>query len=87
MGTRTVKVAVSLPQAEFHALEQLRKQLGASRSALITQAICYWLEAQREEEEIRRYIEGYQRYPETTEETSEAARLAQEVLQSEEWEG
>lgn len=86
MGTKTVKVAVSLPKAEFHALEQLRKQLGASRSALIARAIRCWLETQKEEEEIRHYIEGYQRYPETTEETSEVARLAQEVLGSEEWE-
>ncbi|MFQ5794982.1 MAG: ribbon-helix-helix protein, CopG family [Candidatus Bipolaricaulia bacterium] len=86
MASQTVKVAVSLPKEEFQAVEQLRKQLEISRSALITEAIRYWLNAKQKEEEIRHYIEGYQRYPETAEEISEVATIAQKTLMAEEWE-
>lgn len=85
MAAQTVKVAVSLPKEEFRAIERLRRQLKKSRSALVAEAIRYWLKAQREAEEVRRYIEGYQKYPEAEEEIQEAAAMARMALASEEW--
>jgi len=86
MAIRTVKVAVSLPKEQFEQLERLRKQLKLSRSALVSQAIRQFLKIHREEEDIRRYIEGYRKYPETEEELAEAAALARLALAAEEWE-
>jgi len=86
MAAQTVKVAVSLPQEEFRAVERLRKKLEISRSALITEAIRYWLEAKQKEEDIRRYIEAYQKHPETPEEYAGFEEIARGVLASEEWE-
>jgi metal-responsive CopG/Arc/MetJ family transcriptional regulator len=86
MATQTVKVAISLPREEFEALEQVRKRLGISRSALISRALRSWLEDQGEEEPIRRYLEGYRREPETAEEIAEAAPLALQALGADEWE-
>lgn len=86
MAARTVKVAVSLPKEQFSQVEQLCRELGISRSALIAQAIRQFVEARRKEEDIRRYIEGYQRYPETSKEYAGFEELARGVLASEEWE-
>jgi len=86
MAARTVKVAVSLPKEQFSQVEQLCKELGLSRSALIAQAIRQFTEARQKEEDIQRYIEGYQRYPETPEEYAGFEELAQGILASEEWE-
>lgn len=85
MATRTVKVAVSLPKEHFQHIEQLRQELGISRSALIAQAIVQFVEARQKEEDIRCYIEGYQKYPETPAEYAGFEKLALRVLASEEW--
>lgn len=86
MTARTVKVAVSLPKEQFQHVEQLRRELGVSRSALIAQAIGQFVEARQKEEDIRRYIEGYRKQPETPEEYAGFEELARRVLASEEWE-
>lgn len=80
MATRTVKVAVSLPKEQFRQVEELRKELGISRSALIAQAIGQYFEARQKEEDIRRYIQAYLRYPETPEEYGGFEELAQRAL-------
>jgi|GEM_PF-680732 len=82
-----VKIAVSLPKEQFEQIESLCRQLKLSRSALASQAIYQFLKACQEEEDIRRYIEGYRKHPETEKELAEAAALAQLVLVAEEWEG
>ena len=86
MAARTVKVAVSLPKEQFRHLEQLRRELGVSRSALVAQMIGQFAEARQKEEDIRRYIEGYRKQPETPEEYAGCVQLARRVLVSEGWE-
>lgn len=86
MPAQTVKVAISLPKEEFRALEKRRRQLKQSRSAVIAKAIRQWLKAQQEAEDVQRYVEGYQKYPETEEEMAEAAALARMALADVEWE-
>jgi metal-responsive CopG/Arc/MetJ family transcriptional regulator len=84
----TVKVAVSLPKEEFRAVEKARKKLGRSRSSLVAEAIRTWLEEQKNQEEVHRYIAGYKRHPETAEELMEAAAIGEKIIElSEEGEG
>jgi len=80
VAARTVKVAISLPKEEFDAVERLRQELGLSRSALIARALRAWLEERSEEQQIRRYLEGYRRNPESEKEIAEAASLALHIL-------
>lgn len=86
MASQTVKIAVSLPKAEFRAVEKWRRELKKSRSAVIADAIRHWLKAQQEAEDVRRYIEGYRKYPETEEEMAVCEKAAVEVLAETEWE-
>jgi hypothetical protein len=62
----TVKVAVSLPKEQFRLAEKQRRALHVSRSAMVQEALAQWLKTLEEEEAVRRYIEGYQRHPEST---------------------
>ncbi len=86
MAAHTVKIAVSLPKEEFRAVEKFRRQLKKSRSAVIADAIRHWLKAQREAEDVRRYIEGYRKYPETEEEMAGVDQIARQLLAEIEWE-
>ena len=89
MASQTIKVEVSLPKEEFQAVEKLRRQMKKSRNAVIAEAIHHWLRTKRdvdqEAEDIRRYIEGYKKYPETEEEIMEAATISHIALADEEW--
>jgi len=86
MAQKTVKIAISLPKDAFRSLEKLRKQLGLARSALIAQALQNWINEHEQTENIRRYLEGYRRYPETAQENDAAAATAHTTLSSLEWE-
>lgn len=85
MGT-TQKIAISLPQKLLSEAERARKKSGESRSAFIQRAIRTLLAARRKKDAIRRYVQGYQRVPETAEEVAAAERSAQEILAQEPWE-
>ena len=80
MPSKTVKVAVSLPEEEYRHVEKLRKQLRISRSAVITRALKSWIASSRNEERVRAYVEGYRRVPETDEESKVFESLAGEVI-------
>ena len=84
MAARTVKVAISLPKEEFDAVERLRRELGLSRSALIARALRAWLKERSETQQVRRYLEGYRRNPESEKEIAEAASLALHTLETQE---
>ncbi len=86
MPAQTVKIAISLPKEEFRAVEKRRRQLKQSRSAVIAEAIRNWLKAQREAEDVRRYIESYQKYPETEKEITDVGAISSIALADEEWE-
>ncbi len=88
MPTNAIKIAISIPKEDFKLLEALRKRIGISRSALIDRAIHYWLAKREEEEMVKRYIEGYRRYPETPEELDELAAMEKaqlETMEKEDW--
>lgn len=62
------KVAVSIPAPLFEATEAERRRTGETRSELVQRAIELLLARRRLEEDERRYVEGYRKYPETEEE-------------------
>ncbi|MDP2905935.1 MAG: hypothetical protein Q8O22_06535 [Candidatus Omnitrophota bacterium] len=64
----TLKLAISLPKADYYKLEQIRKKLGFGRSAIIDKAIRFWLEYRERAELIKRYQEGYKKKPESVQE-------------------
>jgi metal-responsive CopG/Arc/MetJ family transcriptional regulator len=74
----SAKIAVSLPAATLRRLEVVRRRLGRSRSALVTEAIQAWLDRTEPSDEDRRYAEGYLKHPERSEETSATAIAAVE---------
>jgi Arc/MetJ-type ribon-helix-helix transcriptional regulator len=79
------KVAVSIPPSLFEAAEAERRRTGETRSELVQRAVELLLARRRLEEDERRYIEGYRKYPETDEEVEiiNAAGLA--VLATQPW--
>ena len=62
------KIAISVPDTLLDAIENERAASGLSRSAFFRRAVEEHLRREREREDIERYIQGYQLYPETAEE-------------------
>ena len=62
------KFAVSLPNDEFQEIEQIRENMGVGRSAIIRQAVHFWLEQRKKNQKIRLYEKGYKKIPEKIEE-------------------
>ncbi len=85
MAQQTAKVAVSLPVDIFRAVEQVRREMKIPRSAAITQALQSWLKERQEREQIRRYVEGYRRHPESKAEAKAWTRLAAESFHKDPW--
>lgn len=86
MAGRAVKVAITIPQAEFREVEAVRRRLGTSRSAVILHALESWLAARRELALDRKYRTAYRRRPETRTEVEAQRALVLQRLASEEWE-
>ena len=83
---KTVKIAVSISDDLLEQAERERKLSGESRSAFVQRAIRTLLERKNREEILNRYIEGYKRMPESTEEIEAARRAAEIVFIEEPWE-
>lgn len=81
----TVKVAVSLPKAQFRVAEKRRRLLHVSRSAMVREALHQWLKAAEEQEASRQYLEGYRRHPQSPQEIDVMERAAAEALKHEAW--
>lgn len=85
MAYGTAKVAISMPREVFRAMEQIRRELKIPRSAAVVEALRAWLKERQEREQIRQYIEGYQRYPESKAEVKAWTRLAAESFHKDPW--
>ena len=84
-GMKSVaKVAVSIPSDTLKSLERARARLRKTRSAVVTEAIERWLAAEELTEGDKRYVEGYLRRPERSDESSVVAGSA--VQEWEPWE-
>jgi metal-responsive CopG/Arc/MetJ family transcriptional regulator len=82
----TAKVAVSLPDDLYRALESARRRARKSRSAVVQEAIRDWLGRCARAELVRDYEEGYRRRPENAREVESALATAVGLLaQDDEW--
>lgn len=85
MARTNTKVAVSLPTDLYRSLEKARKQRGQSRSALVQEALRFWIERQRRWGLVREYRAGYYRLPESAGEIEDAEKAAVATLAEEDW--
>ncbi len=67
------KVAVSIPVETLKSLERARTRLRKTRSGAVTEAIERWLRADDMGDDERRYVEGYLRQPERSDESAAVA--------------
>ena len=79
------KVAVSIPDDLYRAIERARKRHRKTRSAVMQDALRYWLRHENEIALVREYEEGYRRKPESRREIKAAEAAAVRVLSAEKW--
>lgn len=70
------KVAISLPVETLRSLERVRARMRKTRSAAVAEAIEQWLRVEEVSDDDQRYVEGYLRHPDRTEETAAIAAAA-----------
>ena len=85
MSKIATKVAVSLPDNLYRAVEQARKKSGKSRSAVMQDALHHWLRQQEQAVLIREYEVGYQKKPESKQEIKAAEASAVRLFIAEDW--
>ncbi len=82
----TAKVAVSLPDELYRALESARRRAGKTRSAVVQEALRDWLRRQARAELVRDYEAGYRRSSESAREIESALATAVGLLtDDDEW--
>ncbi len=79
------KIAISLPAEDLRKIEVMRKKLRLQRSAIIDQAIRFWLRHQEENEKVRAYEQGYARKPEPVGEIKALEQLSADAFKEEGW--
>ncbi len=85
MSSHTVKVAVSLPKGRFKTLEDIRHKLSISRSALVDEALRFWMESMKKEELVEKYERGYLANPESADELKAFESEQLKVIAKEDW--
>jgi Ribbon-helix-helix protein, copG family len=73
---KSAKVAVSMPADTLRAIERERRRLGLSRSAVFQEAALIWIQQNVIDADEKRYVEGYLRQPEGTDESAAVAGAA-----------
>ena len=79
------KIAISLPDDYLQAIETERQATGETRSEFLRRAVDVLLRREREREDIERYVQGYQRDPETPEELGWVEEASRPVLEEYPW--
>jgi len=80
------KIAISLPDEVYQAVEKARLAKGKSRSQFFRRAVEEHLQRAREWEDVERYIRGYQLYPETKDEIALAESTLHYAFDEDSWE-
>ena len=87
MAMRSKVIQVPVGEALLDSLDELSRERGQSRAALIREA-CERLLKQLEDERLdREYEEGYRKFPESDEDDEWRMKLVAEVWGEESWEG
>jgi metal-responsive CopG/Arc/MetJ family transcriptional regulator len=84
MPRSAAKIAISLPDELYRALEGVRRRTGKSRSAVVQEAVRDWLRRQARGDLVREYEEGYRRSPESADEIEAALATAAGLLTADE---
>ncbi|MGH2733435.1 MAG: ribbon-helix-helix domain-containing protein [Actinomycetota bacterium] len=84
--TGVVKIAISLPERLLRIVDEQARERGLSRSELFRHAVESLFRREREEEEVREYVEGYLRQPETETEVEAMFRAGLPGMAQEPWE-
>jgi metal-responsive CopG/Arc/MetJ family transcriptional regulator len=82
---KSAKIAISLPADLLNDIERERETDDKSRSEFIVQAVQEFLKNRRKQQQIERYIRGYELYPETEEEAELSSRIAAESMAQSPW--
>jgi metal-responsive CopG/Arc/MetJ family transcriptional regulator len=82
-----VKKVIQVPMDEklLKELNKLSQKQKKSRSEFIREACASYVAKTREAEADRKYIEGYRKFPETTEMGEIGMQLLAQILPDEEW--
>jgi metal-responsive CopG/Arc/MetJ family transcriptional regulator len=83
---RSEKIAISLPASFLRRIEELRRQTGETRSAMVRRLIEERLRQQERGARVREYEDGYRKQPETAGEIAAAEAAASALLAEEPWE-
>ncbi len=84
MAKTATKVAVSIPDPLYRALERARRRTGKSRSAVLQEALRDWLRRGVQAELVREYEAGYRARPEGESDIEAALATAAALLRDEE---
>ena len=79
------KIAISLPEETFQAVEKERLANGMSRSEFFRRAVEEHLRRVKEREDVEQYIKGYLKYPETKDEIALAEATLGYVMAENPW--
>lgn len=82
---KATKIAISLPIEDLKRIEKIRKESGTQRSALIDEAIRFWLDNRDKEKMIEQYEQGYRQHPESIDEIKALESLAAAAFEEEGW--
>lgn len=83
MGKTATKVAVSIPDDLYRAVERARKKNDKIRSAVMQDALRTWLDQEAQATLVRQYEAGYRKKPEGRREVKAAAAAAVRLLSNE----
>ena len=71
IGLKNVRITITLDKDSYKKIEDEKERKNTARSSLIQQIIQYYFDRKREEEDINRYIKGYQEIPEKVDKVAE----------------
>ena len=80
---KTRIIQVPMPESLVHSLDKLAEEHGESRSSILREAAAQYVAEGEKADKLRRYIEGYERFPMTKEEVDWLTAVAE--LTAERW--
>ncbi|HEY9867991.1 MAG TPA: hypothetical protein V6D08_02185 [Candidatus Obscuribacterales bacterium] len=84
-ATAHIKFAVSMPQADFAKIEELRRGLKMARSKLILAAIRHWFAEAERQIAVAEYVRGYETFPEDAELLKVMESVQSNILPEDRW--
>jgi len=83
IGLKNVRITITLDKDSYKKIEDEKERKNVARSSLIQQIIQYYFDRKKEEEDINRYIKGYQEIPEKVDKVAEWEDKQYKILDKE----